>query len=97
VVSGWCRAFDARVIDGFVDGLAWLGKQTSRWDGLFDAGVVDGLVNLTAGVVYAVGARLREVQTGSLRSYVLFLALAAVGIFVVLSYVFVSLATAAPR
>jgi hypothetical protein len=45
-------------------------------------------------VFYAIGARAREVQTGSLRNYVLFLALAAVGIFVVLSYVFVSLAVA---
>jgi len=35
---------------------------------------------------FAVGARLRNVQTGYLRSYVLFLVLAAVGIFVLLSY-----------
>jgi NADH-quinone oxidoreductase subunit L len=95
VAAQWCRAFDARVIDGIVDGLAWLGVQTSRWDGIIDAGIVDGLVNLTADVVFAVGARLRAVQTGSLRSYVLFLALAAVAIFVVLSYVFVSLAAPA--
>jgi len=65
---------------------------TSRWDGFFDARIVDGLVNLTARVFYAVGGRLREVQTGSLRNYVLFLALAAVCIFIVLSYVYVSLA-----
>jgi NADH-quinone oxidoreductase subunit L len=94
VVSGWCKAFDTRVIDGFVDGLAWLGRQASRWDGLFDARIVDGLVNVTADVIYGVGGRLRAVQTGSLRSYVLFLALAAVGIFVVLSYVYISLAVA---
>jgi NADH-quinone oxidoreductase subunit L len=97
VAAGWCRAFDARVIDGIVDGIARLGVLTSRWDGLIDAGIVDGLVNLTGNVIYAAGARLRAVQTGYLRSYVLFLALAAVGIFVVLSYVFVSLATAAAR
>jgi NADH-quinone oxidoreductase subunit L len=95
VVAQWCRAFDARVIDGIVDGLGWLGVQTSRWDGIIDAGIVDGLVNLTADVVFAVGARLRAVQTGSLRSYVLFLALAAVAIFAALSFVFVSLAAPA--
>jgi NADH-quinone oxidoreductase subunit L len=94
VVGGWCRAFDTYVIDGVVNFLAWFGVRLARWDGFFDARVVDGLVNLTARVFYAIGARAREVQTGSLRSYVLFLALAAVGIFVVLSYVFVSLAAA---
>jgi NADH-quinone oxidoreductase subunit L len=95
VVAGWCRAFDARVIDGIVDGLAWLGVQTSRFGGIVDAGIVDGLVNLTADVIHAVGGRLRNVQTGYLRSYVLFLALAAVGIFIVLSYLFASAAVAA--
>jgi hypothetical protein len=44
-------------------------------------------------VIYAVGGRLRVVQTGYLRSYVLFLVLAAVGCFVLLSY-FVAMATA---
>ena len=62
--------------------------------GAFDAYVIDGLANLIGNVTYAVGASLRRVQTGYLRSYVLFLALAAVGIFVVVSY-FVALASAA--
>jgi NADH-quinone oxidoreductase subunit L len=94
VVGGWCRAFDTYVIDGFVNSLGRLAVLTSRWDGFFDARVVDGLVNLTAQVFYAIGGRVREVQTGYLRSYILFLALAALGIFVVLSYVFVALAAA---
>ena len=61
--------------------------RLSKWDGQFDRGIVDGLVNLIG------RRRLRHaapgcanVQTGYLRSYVLFLVLAAVGIFVVLSY-----------
>jgi NADH-quinone oxidoreductase subunit L len=95
VVANWCRAFDATVIDGFVALLAWLTVLTSRWDGKFDLGIVDGLVNLTSRVIYAAGDRLRVVQTGYIRSYVLFLVLAAVGIFVVLSYLFVSVALAA--
>jgi NADH-quinone oxidoreductase subunit L len=93
VIAGWCRIFDTRAVDGTVNATARLTVNVSKWDGRFDAWVVDGLVNLTAGVVYAVGARLRRVQTGSLRSYVMFLALAAVAIFAVLSY-FVSLALA---
>jgi NADH-quinone oxidoreductase subunit L len=84
-VAGWCRAFDTRAIDGTVDASARTTVRVAKWDGRFDLGIVDGLVNLTARVVYAVGARLRNVQTGYLRSYVLFLVLAAVGIFIVLA------------
>ena len=54
---------------------------------------MDGLVNLLATVTYAVGSALRRVQTGFIRSYILFLVLAAVGLFAALSW-FVSLAAA---
>jgi NADH-quinone oxidoreductase subunit L len=93
VVAHWCRWFDLTVIDGIINGLARLTVRVSRWDGRFDNGIVDGLVNLIATVFYAVGGSLRRVQTGYLRNYVLFLVLAAVGIFVVLSY-FVAMAAA---
>jgi NADH-quinone oxidoreductase subunit L len=86
VVGHWFKAFDLNVIDGIIHFLARLSVWVSKWDGLFDNGVVDGLVNLTADVTWWAGARLRRVQTGFLRSYVLFLVLAAVGIFIVLSY-----------
>ncbi|HJT78458.1 MAG TPA: NADH-quinone oxidoreductase subunit L, partial [Gemmataceae bacterium] len=91
-VAGWCRAFDTYVIDGFVNGLAWVAVWVARWDGLFDARIVDGLVNVLARVCYAVAARVRTVQTGYLRNYVLFLVVAAVGIFLLLSWVFVATA-----
>jgi NADH-quinone oxidoreductase subunit L len=93
VVAHWFKSFDLGVIDGVIHALARGTVGLSRWDGRFDNGVVDGLVNLVADVTYAVGARLRNVQTGYLRSYVLFLVLAAVGLFVVLSY-FVAMAAA---
>src|SRR5262249_789317 len=86
VVGHWFKAFDLNVIGGIIHSLARLSVWVSKWDGLFDNGVVDGLVNLTADVTWWAGARLRRVQTGFLRSYVLFLVLAAVGIFIVLSY-----------
>ncbi len=86
VVAGWFRAFDLYVIDGILNGLGRLTVWVSKWDGRFDNSIVDGLVNLTGDVIYGAGARLRNVQTGFLRSYVLFLVLAAVGIFVLLSY-----------
>ncbi len=86
VVGHWFKAFDLHVIDGIIHSVARLTMWVSKWDGLFDNAVVDGLVNLVGNVTYWVGSRLRNVQTGYLRSYVLFLVLAAVGIFLVLSY-----------
>jgi NADH-quinone oxidoreductase subunit L len=93
VVAGWFRWFDTVVIDGALHGIAWLTVRLARWDGIFDNYVVDGAVNLVANVTYDVGASLRRVQTGFIRSYILFLVLAAVGMFAALSW-FVSLAAA---
>ena len=93
VVAGWCRAFDAYVIDGTVNFLGRFTVRVSDWDGWFDRWVVDGLVNLTGNVFFGLGLKLRNVQTGYLRSYVLFLVLAAIGIFALMSY-FVARATA---
>jgi NADH-quinone oxidoreductase subunit L len=92
-VAGWFRWFDTRVIDGVVDGAAVATVRTAKGGGRFDNGIIDGLANLIARVVYAVGAWLRGAQTGYIRSYVLFLVLAAVGLFAALTY-FVSLAAA---
>lgn len=87
------RWFDQRVIDGLINGLGRLTVRVSDWDGIFDRNIVDGLVNVVADVFYGIAGRLRTVQTGYLRSYVLFLVLAVVGIFVVLSY-YVAIAAA---
>jgi NADH-quinone oxidoreductase subunit L len=87
-VSGWFRSFDANVIDGVANNSGRYTVLVSWWSGRFDFGVVDGLVNLTARVCYAVGSWFRTVQTGYIRSYVLFLVMAAVGIWAVLAYLF---------
>jgi NADH-quinone oxidoreductase subunit L len=92
-VAQWCRAFDAWVIDGTVDFLGRFTVRVSAWDGLFDLGVIDGLANLIATVAYACGDWFRRVQTGYIRSYVLFLVLAAIAIFFLLTY-FMTLAVA---
>jgi NADH-quinone oxidoreductase subunit L len=92
-VAGWCRRFDNRVIDGIVDGAGRATVDVSRQSGRFDLRIIDGLVNLTARVVFAVGRWMRTVQTGYLRSYVLFMVLAAVALFVLLFY-FASIAPA---
>jgi proton-translocating NADH-quinone oxidoreductase chain L len=87
VMAGWARWFDTNVIDGIINFLGVLTVWVSKWNGKFDFGIVDGLVNLTATVVFGIGNWLTVFQTGSIRNYVLFLALAAVGIVAVLSYV----------
>jgi NADH:ubiquinone oxidoreductase subunit 5 (subunit L)/multisubunit Na+/H+ antiporter MnhA subunit len=94
VVARWCRLVDTKAIDGTVDTTAAATVKVAKWDGRFDLNIIDGIANLVARVTQAVGEWLRGVQTGYLRSYVLFLVLAAVGIFIVLSYVM--MAPAAP-
>jgi NADH-quinone oxidoreductase subunit L len=86
VVSHWARNFDARVIDRLIDNTARCVVWVSKLDGKIDNGIVDGLVNVTANAFYFVGTRLRRIQTGYIRNYVLFLVLAAIGIFALLSY-----------
>lgn len=93
VVGHWFASFDLHIIDGVLHGVARGALWVSKWDGLFDNRIVDGSVNLVGAVIYGVGVRLRNVQTGFLRNYVLFLILAAIGIFLVLAY-FVRTATA---
>jgi NADH-quinone oxidoreductase subunit L len=94
VIIAWAfRFFDLKVIDGIIHGVAAATLNFSWFDGWIDNRIVDGLVNLLARTTYGVGASLRNVQTGYLRSYVLFLVLAAVAIFALLSY-FVTLAAA---
>jgi NADH-quinone oxidoreductase subunit L len=93
VVAHWFKAFDLKVIDGIIHSIAYAALWVTKWEGRFDNAIVDGIVNLVGEVIYSIGAWLRGWQTGFLRSYILFLVLAALGIFVVLTY-FVRLATA---
>jgi NADH-quinone oxidoreductase subunit L len=93
IVAQWCRAFDTYVIDGIANFLGRLTVVVSKWNGLFDLDVIDGTANLIARVAYAWGSGLRRVQTGYIRSYVLFLVLAAIVIFFALTFL-MSLATA---
>lgn len=85
-VAGWFRSFDSKVIDGVIDGTARRTVGLSWLSGWADLRIVDGLVNLTARVCYAIGNWFRGFQTGYIRSYVLFLVMAAIGIWVLLRY-----------
>jgi NADH:ubiquinone oxidoreductase subunit 5 (subunit L)/multisubunit Na+/H+ antiporter MnhA subunit len=77
----FCAQVDKVLIDGLVNGLAFVTERLSRWDGIFDMVGVDGLVNLLGQMVYVAGDRSRAIQTGKLRNYLMFLAVALVGLF----------------
>jgi NADH-quinone oxidoreductase subunit L len=83
----FCRGFDWNVLDRFIDGTARCTVRVSRADGWFDNRIVDGAVNFVADWVYATGAWLRRMQTGQLRQYIVFLAVAVIGLFTLISYI----------
>lgn len=78
-------AFDSKVVDGAVNGSAWLTRLTSRLTGGTDKYFVDGMVNAVAGFVIRIMAPLvRATQTGFLQNYALVMViglLAAVALF----------------
>jgi len=85
--SRLAAAFDRRWIDWLIDGTARCTVALCRaWDWIVDRGMVDGSVNVFARWTYSFGASLREIQTGHLRQYVMFIVVATVAIFVLLSF-----------
>lgn len=85
-LSSFARNVDKRLIDGIVDGSAAITVLVSKLEGGFDLRIVDGIVNLVAQVTYVVGDWSRVLQTGRLRNYLMFLALAVVGLFLGVLY-----------
>lgn len=66
-ISAW---FDRRIIDGIVDGSAYITKHFAFFTGTFDRVVVDGLVNLTAYISGFIGLLFRRFQTGKVQTYI---------------------------
>jgi len=63
------RWFDATILDGIVDGSATVTRGIARLEGRFDSVIVDGIVNRLADGTYALGGRLRRLQTGNVNAY----------------------------
>ena len=88
------------MIDRYVlDGLVHLSASVTRtisfyWNLVADQSIVDGLVNLTANWTHRVGLALRNVQTGRIRQYVMFIVVGAVALFMIISFFFSSPASA---
>ena len=68
-LSWLSSVFDRVVVDGIVNGTAKVMSGVGSVVGMFDNGVIDGLVNLGANATFAMGNRLRRVQTGSINTY----------------------------
>jgi NADH:ubiquinone oxidoreductase subunit 5 (subunit L)/multisubunit Na+/H+ antiporter MnhA subunit len=70
---------DSKVVDGAVNGTAWLTRFTSLVTGGFDKYVVDGLVNTVAGFIrILINPVLRAAQTGFTANYALVMVLGLV-------------------
>jgi proton-translocating NADH-quinone oxidoreductase chain L len=77
----FCARVDKFLIDGLVNGSAYVTERLSHFDGILDKVGVDGAVNLLGEMVYVAGDRSRGIQTGRLRNYLMFLAVALVVLF----------------
>ena len=70
--------FDGSVVDGIVNGVGFVTRDLlAAFTGAFDNRVVDGIVNRVAQVTWAVGGRIRRIQTGAIQTY-LFVVLAGI-------------------
>jgi len=65
--------FDARVVDGLVNGVAWLTMLWADAKQWFDKWIVDGAVNGSGWIVKKSGNILRYLQTGRVQFYTLFI------------------------
>jgi NADH-quinone oxidoreductase subunit L len=72
-----CRIFDNKVIDGAVNGSAWLTAGFSWVIGIFDNKVIDGIVNGIAWITIGLGRQFRKIQTGKIQNYLFGAALVA--------------------
>ncbi len=74
---------DRDVIDWLIDRLAGVTKGFARlWDAVIDRGVVDGSLNTIASRTWKLGTSLHALQTGRIRQYVMFIAIATVALFI---------------
>jgi NADH-quinone oxidoreductase subunit L len=81
-VSLW--KFDAKVVDGAVNGSAWTTREGASGSGWWDRWIVDGLVRFVGGFIYTISWPLRLVQTGYFQNYALVMIL---GVLVFIGYV----------
>ena len=77
-----CRVFDNAVVDGAVNGSAWLTRVTASISGFFDYWFVDLAVR-RSDLIYYFSFPLRRIQTGVIQNYA---ALTIGGILLIVGY-----------
>lgn len=87
-IAALASGTDRGLIDKLIDGVAWAARQLAGLDAWLDRTVVDGLVNATANATWNAGLKLRGLQTGRLRQYVMFIVVGTVALFVLASLAF---------
>jgi NADH:ubiquinone oxidoreductase subunit 5 (subunit L)/multisubunit Na+/H+ antiporter MnhA subunit len=87
-IAGLASGVDRGLIDRLIDGLAWTARRLAGFDAWIDRTLVDGLVNATAAATWNLGQRLRVLQTGRLRQYVMFIVVGTVALFALASLAF---------
>ena len=76
--------FDGTIVDGIVNGVGTVTRDIlAVFIGVFDNRVVDGLVNQVAEVTWAIGGRVRRIQTGAIQTY-LFVVLAGIVLLILI-------------
>jgi NADH-quinone oxidoreductase subunit L len=85
-LSRFLGKFDLKIIDGIVDGSAYITKGFSFFIGKFDNVVIDGLVNFFAYLSGFIGLVFRRFQTGRVQTYLVFVIVS----LVILLFVFKS-------
>ncbi|MCH7707934.1 MAG: NADH-quinone oxidoreductase subunit L, partial [Myxococcales bacterium] len=61
--------FDATIVDGGVNGMAWLTRFIATVSMWWDSWVVDGAVNLVGWIVWVLNWPARVIQTGQVQRY----------------------------
>lgn len=84
-VSRWVAQCDQRVIDFLLDSAARGAALVARWDDWVDRRMLDRMIDRFAEAVYRLAIRLRGLQTGYVRHYVLAIAVGLVVLVVVMS------------
>jgi len=87
-IASLASAVDRGLIDKLIDGIAWAARRLAGIDAWIDRTLVDGLVNATADATWNTGLKLRGLQTGRLRQYVMFIVVGTVALFVLASLAF---------
>jgi NADH-quinone oxidoreductase subunit L len=73
--------FDSNVVDGGVNGTAWLTRLNSRAAIFWDTWVIDGFVRLSSFAVWLAGYPTRLLQTGYVQTYALYVVLGLLAMF----------------